>query len=218
MSLFLSEQISSEANISSINRLDELGLEEDLFINAISQGMYEGFKSTDLHPKTDSGVRAWGEIIASLRAELLTRDPSWNKKRENGLELIFNKNLGISIIVTTGDFETGLNDGCPLTKNVKGNATNSIVNKNLELFSSNDIDLNSIDSMTTWILLYFFDYAKKEVRSEFSLPVGMVGKKDNLKIGSWKERIILSPVSFESANIKIDTDFTDDIVFKLKTK
>lgn len=206
-----------KALTSQLSRLQELGLKQEYFINAVSSGISESFKSTALHPVTDKGIRGWGEIIASLRAELLTRANGWSEKRDHGLELTTNSSLGLSIIVSSGDSETGSHNGNPYTKNSKGYATQKIVEDNSTLFEMNSFSSDSADTMSTWVLLYFFDDAEKEVRFELSLPIGLVGKGRTLRVGSWKERIIFSPISFEE-NVKIEKDFTDDVNFELNKK
>ena len=62
-------------------------------------------------------------------------------------------------------------------------------------------EITPIDSTRTYIVLYYYDAANKEVRCEVSYPVGMVNQDGFARVSAWSERIILSPLPFEGADI-----------------
>lgn len=210
-------------SLIALDWLDQFNLSESIFYAAIGEGIYEFHKTTKLHPRTDGGVRAWGAIIAGLRFQLLSKN-GWNYDRHYGLELTYNSNLNINIIVTTGDRYTGcLDKPIPKTKNKKGAATSHLVHANYDLFADDYLsksDVPKIDSTETWILLYYFDYGKREVRFEFSMPIGLSGTDDSIKVSSWQKRVIFVPIPFETPLGKLEKEvgFSDDVDINITKK
>ncbi|EOF8198302.1 hypothetical protein [Yersinia enterocolitica] len=209
----------------SADKLAQMGLSVDDFTYAISRAIYESRRSSPLHPRTDAGSRGWSETVAAFRESVLSDARGWNYTRSDGLEFTINSELGLSIIITSGDRDTGRIDGFPKTKNAKGSATENLVNKNytLELFPNNDVTSidehdSSIDPTKTYVLLYYFDNAEHEVRCELSLPGGMSGASGYNKINSWLERIILPSVPFSAAINLQDREFNEAIDIKVSRK
>lgn len=206
------------------DKLEVMGLSADDFVFAISRAIYESRRSSPLHPKTGAMTYGWLEMVAAFRESVLSDSRGWNYTRDSGLEYTVNSDLGLSIIITSGDKDTGLLDGFPKTKNCKGAATEDLVSRNLNLFSSNDFDIhseteeNSIDSTKTYVFLYFFDHATKEVRCELSLPSGMNGFNGHNKIAHWSERIILPSVPFTAAIETPNKEFNDQIDIDVSRK
>ncbi|TDB48258.1 hypothetical protein [Photorhabdus khanii] len=212
----------------AVDKLEQFGLNDDNFIYALSKAIYESKRSSPLHPRNDSMLRAWSETVASFRESVIMNDSGWSYVLTDGLELTINSTLGLSVVVSSGDKDTGLADGSPRTKNAKGNATKNIVNNNqtLELFSSNEVTpitdtVSPVDSTKTYVFLYFFDLDKQEVRCELSLPDGMSNYFSQNKIDSWAERIILPSVSFSSAvepNKHKQEEFTEEFDIPVSRK
>jgi hypothetical protein len=55
--------------------------------------------------------RAWEEVVATLRESLLSGLKGWNYIFNSGLEYTINSKLGLSIIVTSGNKDTGVFEG-----------------------------------------------------------------------------------------------------------
>ncbi len=225
----------SALNIVDITVQDEqlelMGLNKDAIEQAIKDGLIQFKRTTPLHPLTHGGSTAWGEIVFALRGKLITMSNEWSYYQKGGLSITHNKETGVALVVTSGDKETGLAHGQPSTKNKKGPSTRSIVscNQTQDMFDEpvnnfeNTITL-PIDTTQTWVLLYHFDKAIKEIRFELSLPSSTAkisGKDDKLKIDSWKTRILFEPMPFDmNSNIEPmeNITFSDDISFNVSKK
>lgn len=215
--------------------LATMGLTLDDIDQAIIDGLIQFKKTTKLHPVTHGGVTAWGEINATLRAKLIGKSIGWGYKHQAGLSITHNKELGIALIATSGDKDTGLIEGLPSTKNKKGPSTRDLVTNNMtpDLFNEHEDDssgvaqlhTNKVDPTETWILLYHIDTARKEVRYELSLPASTIqirGEEDKLKIDSWKKRIIFEPAPFDGAATLLSSQeeigSTEEISFEISKK
>lgn len=214
--------------------LASMGLTLDDIDQAIIDGLIQFKKATKLHPVTHAGVTAWGETNATLRAKLIGKAIGWGYKHKAGLTITHNKKLGIAIIATSGDKDTGLLDGSPSTKNKKGPSTRNIVTNNLTLDLFDEPSINNsgivhlhtsnIDPTQTWVLLYHIDIGRKEVRYELSLPDSIVqvqGQEGKLKIDNWKSRIIFEPLPFDGAATSTsqdEIDSTEEISFEVSKK
>lgn len=216
----------SHSNIDT--KLSQMGLSTEAVEQAIKDGLIQYKRATPLHPATHGGATAWGEIVCTLREQLLSLNNGWAICQKSGLSITHNHELAVAVIVTSGDKDTGLVEGCPSTKNKKGPSTRNIVESNYtaDMFDEDRevIHVSPIDSTQTWVLLYHFDFSLKEVRFELSLPASTArisGKEDKLKIDSWKDRIIFEPVSFSAENIENaldDIQFNDEVSFDITKK
>ncbi|MGE5034961.1 MULTISPECIES: hypothetical protein [Yersinia] len=211
--------------------LAKMGIDEQNIIDALTAALYERRRTTKLHPVIDGGFRFWSELVASLRSVLISKDCGWTMVRQNRMELVSNPTHGINLIITSGDKDTGLADGWPKTKNAKGEATMSIVSSNsdtIEMFPSEHpmhstdgltlIPVSSADSTKTYIVLYYYDAGKQEIRCEISFPVGMKVVNGFAKVNYWSERLIISPLPFDGADIFPEEDFTDDVSISIEMK
>lgn len=202
--------------------IETMGMTKDILHRAISEGIYEYRNVSKLHPLNAGGSRAWAEIIASFREQLLQTDNGWGFEHRNGLTLTINRELSLNVVVTSGDKDTGLIAGYPKTKNAKGNATRDFIGVNYDLFeheSDSTVHSFKIDRTETWVLLYHIDNGKKEVRFELSLPKGMAGDNESIRICSWLKRIVFEPIPFDQVVTNIDKpEFNDDIEFELTKK
>jgi len=209
---------------NSLVKLESMGLSVEDFTFAISRAIYESRRSSPLHPRTSAMSRAWDEVVAAFRESVLSGVKGWNYMLNNGLEYTINSNLGLSIIATSGNKDTGLVEGFPKTKNTKGVATENMVSRNLDLFESfesfeseDPVD-RTIDLTQTYVFLYYFDLTAQEVRCELSRPSGMSGFNGYNKITSWNERIILPSVPFSAAIDTPEKEFNEEIDIVLSRK
>tara|TARA_R110002050_G_scaffold24744_1_gene66087 strand:- start:1274 stop:1960 length:687 start_codon:yes stop_codon:yes gene_type:complete len=203
--------------------LEQLGLTKAVFEAAINGGLFYYKRTTDFHPVTTAGSRFWEEVVAELRRALITpKNSKWAFKHEKGLSITFLPESGLSIVVTSGNVNTGIMDSINIrTKNAKGPSTLDYVGRNGDLFFDElDLEVSKVksDSHETWVLLYYIDKKKQEVRSELSLPSAIHQVDGKIVIDRWEKRIVLPTISFFSM---IDSDhhgekqqFSDDIDFE----
>lgn len=195
---------------TSASAMSASGLSEDIIRKAIELGVRTYKKATPFHPKTHGGSSAWGEVVASIRQDLKLK--GWSLLDQNGLSMVCHKDSGISIVISSGDKQTGLEDGFPSSRNSKGAATSNFIDLNYDLFKDEIVSSEEqADLSKTYVLLYFFDFDKKEARFELSLPTEMNAKG---YIKGWKERMIFGPISL-NAEPKFEDDaraeFNDDV-------
>ncbi|WP_286269216.1 hypothetical protein [Thalassotalea hakodatensis] len=228
------QTIKKHKQKSSIELLEELGITHQVLVNAVKKGIEEHAFTSPYEPLNAGGSKASFTIIKTLRQQLLTINKGWALKNQSGQCLTVNSENNITVIVTSGDKYTGLSDTHkdPCTKNGKGMFTKDQIMCNygqtLSLFGDSELpDLpaatssNSKDENQFWYLLYFFDFGKKEVRFELSLPNGIkeIGSAGKVKVSRWVERNLFAPLPFEAYDEFNDTNqFNEDIDFDVKPR
>lgn len=207
--------VSQSSAIAS--ELEKLDISETLLRSAVEMGVRTYRKATPFHPKTHGGSSAWGEVVAVVRQGLKAK--GWSILDQSGLSMVCNMESGISIVISSGDRQTGLPDGIPSSRNSKGSATQGYVDLNYDLFSnSSDDSENPIDSTKTYVLLYYFDFEKQEVRYELSLPTEINARG---YIKGWERRYLFGPISLK-ADVDVsennEAEFNNDIDFDIFKK
>jgi hypothetical protein len=236
MSKFNQSSISSPVNVTSI--FEQVGLNEQILKEAIGAGLSKYLSASKLAPLNAGGSMASFKIIETLRGQLLSNQTGWSMLNLKGQCLTINANAQITLVVTSGDRDTGLREGQPCTKNGKGCETKNQIRRNIgqtfnlfedDLFEEQQVSdglgfiqkASKIDDHELWVLLYFFDNSKKEIRYELSLPIGFkdVGVNGKVKVSEWGDRIYFRPIPFETA-LAIDepADFNDEVEFTVTPK
>lgn len=213
--LTIEEFVDTSANLELTH-----GIEPSIFRDALQSGLALSKSVTKFHPVTAGGSRAWEEIVATFREQVIQHNDGWKAEQRSGMPVLINPERGITIVITSGDENTGIKDfSSPKTKNAKGHVTESFVGRNYDLFDDeNNVDtlLECIDSHQTWVLLYTFDKNRSEVRYELSLPTSTAisGNKGKIKICDWQTRIIFPAISYDDIVLPdLSNDFTDDTDF-----
>lgn len=193
------------------SQLTSLGLTKEILQIAVSEGQASRNTATSHHPANAGGTFAFLEVVRSLRDQLTPQ--GWKKKNVKNLSLTVNEDLNLAIAVSGGSQETGQADGYPTTRNTKGETTKQYLEKNnqLDLFPIQKFSHEEEENDTclkTWLLLYYYDKGKNEVRSEISLPTETTV---NGKVGGWKTRILLAPIPLDGQPIKVEPDYSPDI-------
>ena len=195
-------------HVNVVVRLAQLGLVESDLRDAVHQGMLALSECTPNDPPLIPGITAWGRVVRSLREGLILK--GWSRSDEGNYSLVIGPEGNIAIATATGDEYTGDPFSNPATKSTKGPRTQSAVEFNslqLVLFPDFQLPPSGDDGKATWILLQHFDFLKKEVRIELSLPISYSGRVDG-----WAERIILSSLPFDPAsdiNVPLLPDLPD---------
>lgn len=187
-------------------------LHSTLFRNAIMGGLGGRNDVTRASAPTAAGVQQWLNTVEGLRTLLASEQ--WHIHEQQNCPFISSPNRAVSIVVMTGNSETGkkgLED--PTNQAEKGVVAESFIQKNqqLELFNRNSLNFvkNKHKETQVWALLYHYDKGHNEVRYELSLPTGF----SNKKITEWGERILLGiiPNNFTSFTIPNETNIAPSV-------
>lgn len=176
-----------------------------LLRNAIMGGLSGRNEVTRASAPTAAGVQQWLSTVKDLRT--LLAGAQWHIHEQQNCPFISSPDRSISIVVMTGNSETGkkgLED--PTNQAEKGAVAENFVQTNhqLELFNHGSFNLAKDKNKATqvWALLYHYDKGLQEVRYELSLPTGF----GNKKITEWGERIILGSIPNSSTEFTIFKD------------
>lgn len=188
-------------------RLKELhsDLTAILFKDAIRGGLGGRNEVTRASAPTAAGVQQWLKTVEDLRTLLAALQ--WHIHEQQNCPFISSPDRSISIVVMTGNSETGKNGfEDPTNQAEKGAVAENFVQQNsqLELFNRDSFKLAKDKQQETqvWALLYHYDKVLNEVRYELSLPTGF----DNKKITEWGVRLILGSIPNNPAEFTIRKD------------
>ena len=214
-------------NIEVVNYKNEaesdiakLGISLRCLERAIEEGFRAFSREGEDSPRTAGGYNAWSYILKQLRFDL--RTSKWgDNHHSNGVDEIRSLSREVSIVVSTGDKNTGILSETPRPKNQKGTALQARIETNNLLFERNDVTTpEPVDPYQTWMLLFYIDEEKKEVRYELSLP----NIHERKIIVGWSKRIICEPFDISSepkVKRKLDIDQsseTEEIDFEIVRK
>lgn len=202
------------------SEIAKLGISLKFLERAIEEGFRAFSREGEDSPRTAGGYNAWSYILKQLRFDL--RTSKWgDNHHSNGVDEIRSLSRDVSIVVNTGDENTGMALKTPRPKNQKGTALQTRIETNNLLFERNDITVpEPIDPYQTWILLFYIDEEEKEIRYELSLP--NIYEKNT--IVGWSKRIICEPFDISSepkVKLKLDTQQpteTEEIDFEILRK
>jgi hypothetical protein len=202
-------------------RLSELEVTEETLRQSALAGFAAWASCTENHPPAHSGFVAWGETVRALRDRL--GPLGWRRLNEANLALVINESGTTAISVATGTEQTGREKEQPQTGSAKGAKTAGAVQLNVQdiLFPewAQEISRSSAKGRSTWIFLVYRDRSAMEVRCELSRPISM---NDDGYVNGWHERIILKPLPFDGAEIKLSDNAeisqTPEIVVEIKKR
>jgi hypothetical protein len=206
-------------------RLAELGLTQDLLLQAAQRGLAAFAACTPHHPKNYPALASWAETFRGLSDLLVVHPYRWTKLEDNGQPQVHNPSGLIALTVAGGDTNTGrIGDAEPKTSASKGDTTSKAMLGNAFLFPEMEADARTkLDTMTrrqTWFLLVHRDLVAGEMRCELSMPISM---SEDRRIDGWAERILLGSTSFDAALLKGIPDeptppVTDEVKIELKRR
>lgn len=188
-------------------RLQELSsdLTTKLLHSPVQGGLGARNETTRASAVTAAGVQQWLKTVEVLRT--LLSEKGWRIHNEKNCPFISSRNHSISIVVMTGNSETGkLGIEDPTNQAEKGIVVEGFVesNRQLELFNQESFKLAKANQKETqvWAFLYHYDKTSNEVRFELSYPTGF----DKKKITDWGERIILGSIPNNPSEFTIIKD------------
>lgn len=161
-------------------------------------------------PRSAPEGTRWFRMVEKVHEELMLLREGWRRSDPNNLPYFRQTEIGIGLIVSSGDHLTGVTWGDPTTRNPKGRETGRRVEDNAQegLFELDGPD-GDPERDDLWICLY--DERDGMVHLELSRPAAMSGGR----ISGWSDRIIfpvfdlaIGDFSFEDADDEGDLGFT----------
>ena len=171
---------------------------ETILVEAVDFGQRYVAECTPNDPPSMAGILAWGKTQRRLRDLLM---PSgWEPDNAFNYATVVHPMRSHGITTPGGDVNTGLPNKTPSTKSEKGPVTKSVVGVNRQMsFAEYKPELADqlppvpkASAKETWMLIQYRDEDAELIRSELSLPTGI---SESGWVYSWRERIILNPIS-----------------------
>lgn len=175
-------------------RLAELGLSDELLLEAISNGAQHAYSCTANDPVMLPGTLFWGKTVRHLRDTLVPL--GWRVDNTRNFATIVHPSGQWAVGVSSGDENTGRPASSPHSRNPKGTVTKDIANQNQMSFTEIAPDFmppmaSPPSPKSTWLLLFYSDRSTHEIRSELSLPVEMDAAG---RVVEWSQRLILPSI------------------------
>lgn len=197
------------------DRLAQLGLTVHVLRDAVAMGEAARNSCTPNDPAIAPGLFAWARTTRGLRDGLALAD--WRRGSDGGLETVVSPDSKLAIAVATGDDATGRIGATPKTKYSKGPTTAAAIQQNqLSFFFATREPIvpgPGSAGRVTWLLL--ITRGTDEVRCELSLPSAI---REDGKIESWSERIILEPVGLDREPTVTPADQEPNIVVEVSRR
>jgi hypothetical protein len=205
------ESVVYVKNHEVIGRLDALRLTDDLLRDSVREGIAHRLACTKNDPDYLLGILGSGKITRALRDRLMRKPHDWKRETYLNQPSTVRPDGKIAIVVAGGTEDTGVEGGQPATRSAKGQATRDAVDRNQMSFSAVDASFRRFDppepTDETWMLLYYIDEERGEVRAELSLPRFM--DEDNY-VTDWKERVILSAIPIDRPQVALSANEEGD--------
>lgn len=172
-------------------RLQQLGVPEELLVEALQRGIAEKLTAEIYDPATAGGYDLYRYTTRHLREGL--HRLGWELSDTNNIALVREPIDGTALIVCSGDQQTGqLIGDPPKTKRSKGDVfleVTEVVARDLWGNEETETRLIALPDAKVWLLLHYHAIidGQEVVRAELSLPQVAEGGT----ITGWSERIIL---------------------------
>lgn len=182
-------------------RLAQMGLSLEGLMNVVRAAGAGLASTTTFHPRSAPGTYAYHEGVAALRRWLVPR--GWGYDEDGSQPRTFSNEYGISIIIQSGDQNTGRDTGTePRSRNAHGATTETKIKDNadqLALFAVSRPQPTAKEeedgvSLFTWILLIAV------VEDQLCAELSLASDFSMGKATSWSERILLPEQPFGDGN------------------
>ena len=202
----LAVEIESKVYVKQVDvagRLSDLGLTEDLLLQALLFGFGYAAEGTRHDPANLAGLLIWGKTNRMLGDQLAPK--GWTRKNIQNYPTTVHPSGAWAIAVAAGDERTGTGK-TPATRTEKGPVTRRVVDQNQLSFALISPEFER-PRRQTWLLLHRLDEETEELRAELSLPAEMT--EDGF-VTEWQERIVLSTASTSSTPATVADDSPSD--------
>ena len=165
----------------------------DLFLDALRIAWARTSDLSDNHGAVFHGNNMWSWTLESVRNRLILH--GWVKKVEQHFDSTISPDGKVALVVTTGDYGTGLHHLKPKVKREKGTMMVKAIrcSGQMSLFPSPQ-EVTVKPGIETWLFMYYRDRKQGVIRSEISLPLWFGGNM----IKDWQRRIILPVLNITS--------------------
>lgn len=169
--------------------------------SSLTRPCVEGLQSavagySPFEPAISFGFSIWSKIVGALRKQL--DKEGWKHHDIANAPRSVSPDGTMAIAAVGGDSQTAHADGNPRNARTKGprfanEVENNAVKSGAPRYTQCRLDLGAGDEDTafanlqTWVLLYFWDRTRNELRLELSLPIGC----DKGFVTQWETRFIL---------------------------
>lgn len=200
-------RITSSPSKGETKALADLGLNENVFIQALLSGRAAYLDHTSDDCPSAKGFETLSRIIRSI-SEAIQSNELTGFVRTGSNQVVFvsdNTVEPFQFIVSSGNNMTGTKSGFPDVLNPRGSQTSEKIRANQVILGISDSALFplTLDNLIlpastrclTWILLYHI-CADGTIKSEFSLPSDFIeeGADHKIRIRAWERRIILDEI------------------------
>jgi hypothetical protein len=184
-------------------RLKELGVSEEILVDALKAGIQARSNCTRHHPRNYPGIVMWAETVRFLGDNL--KPVGWLRSDKKNFPVVVRGDEQVAIAVAGGDSLTGSPDpkAKPSSRHPKGRVTEKVVRQNAYPFLPfNPLPTLEVKQNTsTWFLLH--SRQADQVLCELSLPTE-IDKFAYFK--DWHERILLSPIPIDPVRLNLPKD------------
>lgn len=186
------------------SRLAQMGLTLEGLLRVVRAAGAAYASTTAFHPSSGPGTYMYQECVAVLRRWLVPR--GWDHDEAGGQPRTFSAEYGVSIIIQSGDENTGVDTGTePRSRNAHGAATGQkIQDNNAQLTLPFAVSRPQVSeeqegpAFFTWVLL--LNVTDESIRAELSLPTDFQAGKP----AAWAERILLPEQPFGEGEPNVD--------------
>ncbi len=188
---FKPEKVVYSTPVAVREKLSMLGVPEELLIESLQRGVAEKQTAEIFDPLTAGGYDLYRYTTRYVRKGMF--ECGWEMSDDNNIALVRNRTDGTTIIVCSGDSQTGqLIGDDPKTKRQKGEVFLEISEfVSINLFGEREFRTRSVaqPDSNVWLLLHYhaIDNDRHILRAELSRPFEEKGGS----ITGWSERIIL---------------------------
>jgi len=188
----------TENPAESLAQLRVLGIPLKVLEDSLMDGHHGRASCSPLHPRWFGGSHQHADTVQGLRLRLIQE--KWAPSEKRGFATVVSPDGSFQLAVSSGDHNVG-KDGSPRTKNRRGAATASAIEKNGEQRGLFAALLDVLPprrrikptGMTTWFLLY--RQTRKEIWFEVSLPMSVDGKG---RPNAWERRLKFVPINLSA--------------------
>lgn len=194
----------------------KLGVAQDDLHAAMRAGHLGAESMTPFHPKISSGFAFWEDSIGWFRERQSER--GWTTSDPRNLPITTSPDGAVAISFAAGAAMTGIPALGDLRLSRKRGPTvraAAIGNEQLALELEYSADPKEVTGVEQWMVVYYRDNCRREVRIELALPIEVSASGD---VAGWHQRLVLAPWAMDSFGVSDGMGGGDDVIFPIGPK